>query len=78
MDSKAKADPTQTLLPWKPVRPHDGESVRWECVDGRWVSIGLGDGERAGMALVQSSGLLCQYVETYEEAIALARRWRTT
>jgi len=52
--------------------------VRWECVDGRWISIGLGAGKRAGMAVVQNSGVLCEYVETFEAALALAKRWRTT
>jgi len=29
------------------------------------------------MALVQNSGVLREYVETFEEALALAKRWRT-
>ena len=68
---------TTTYLPWRPTIPRDGESVRWECVDGRWIAIGLGTGERAGLAFVQHSGVLCEYVETYEQAIALAKKWRT-
>jgi hypothetical protein len=72
------SEPSESHIPWRPVTPRDGESVRWECVDGRWISIGLASGELAGMAMVQSSGLICEYVETFEDALALARRWRTT
>ncbi len=66
-----------SYLPWRPATPRDGESVRWECVDGRWIAIGLATGKRAGLACVQHSGVLCEYVATYEEALALARKWRT-
>jgi hypothetical protein len=70
-------DPKATMLPWRPATPRDGESVRWECVDGRWVAIGLGSGQRAGLAFVHHSGVLCEYVDTYEAALALAKKWRT-
>jgi hypothetical protein len=66
-----------TYLPWRPATPLDGESVRWECVDGRWIAIGLGTGNRAGLAFVHHSGVLCEYVDTYEQALALAKKWRT-
>ncbi len=72
------SDPSKSPVPWRPVTPRDGESVRWECVDGRWISIGLAAGKRTGMAMVQNSGVLCEYVETFEDALALAKRWRTT
>jgi hypothetical protein len=68
---------TAMYLPWRPVTPRDGESVRWECVDGRWIAIGLATGKRAGFAFVYHSGVLCEYVETYEQALALAKKWRT-
>jgi hypothetical protein len=51
--------------------------VRWESIDGRWVSIGLGDGERAGYGIVRSSSGACEWVDSYEGALALARQWRT-
>jgi hypothetical protein len=44
---------------------------------GRWVSIGLGDGERAGYGIVRSSSGACEWVDSYEGALALARQWRT-
>lgn len=65
------------VTPWRPAVPREDESARWECIDGRWISVSLGTGKRAGMALVQNSGVLCEYVETFEEALALAKRWRT-
>ncbi len=68
---------TATYLPWRPAIPRDGESVRWECVDGGWIAIGLAGGERARLAFVHHSGVLCEYVETYEDALALAKKWRT-
>ena len=68
---------TATYLPWRAATPRDGESVRWECVDGRWVAIGLASGERAGLAFVHHSGVLCEYVESYEAALSLAKKWRT-
>lgn len=68
---------TAALLPWRPATPRDGESVRWECVDGRWIAIGLATGKRAGSAFVLHSGVLCEYVDSYEDALALATKWRT-
>ncbi|MCU1281690.1 MAG: hypothetical protein JWM53_5236 [bacterium] len=66
-----------TFLPWRPATPRDGESVRWQCVDGRWIAIGLASGKRAGLAFVLHSGVLCEYVDSYEAALALAKKWRT-
>jgi hypothetical protein len=61
-----------------PAPPRDDESVRWECADGRWVSIGLaGGGKHAGLAFVLHSGVLCEYVDSYEAALSLAEKWRT-
>ncbi len=69
---------TAPSLPWRTVTPRAGESLRWECIDGRWIAVGLGTGERAGLAFVHHSGVLCEYVETYEDALALARKWKAT
>lgn len=75
--SRDHASNPATYLPWRPATPHDGESVRWECVDGRWIAVGLATGKRAGSAFVHHSGVLCEYVETYEAALVLAHKWRT-
>ena len=77
MNASRSKTAAATYLPWRPATPRDGESVRWESVDGRWIAIGLATGKRAGFAFVHHSGVLCEYVETYEDALALARKWRT-
>ena len=69
---------TGAFIPWRTVTPHDGESVRWECIDGRWVTIALGQGEHAGEALVRDAAGQCAYVDSFEDALALAKQWRTT
>ena len=66
-----------TMLAWRPASPRDDEWVRWECLDGRWISIGLASGEREGFAFVLHSGVLCEFVDSYEAALALATKWRT-
>jgi hypothetical protein len=68
---------TGSFAPWRTAPPQQGESVRWECVDGRWITIGLDTGKHAGMAVVRNSAGMCEYVDSYEAALALARKWRT-
>jgi hypothetical protein len=66
-----------TLTAWRLVACRDNESVRWECLDGRWVAVGLGYGATAGQVLVTDSSGRCESVDSYEDALALAKRWRT-
>lgn len=66
-----------TLVAWGPAPCRDNESVRWECLDGRWIAIGLGYGATAGQVLVTDSAGRCESVDSYEDALALAKRWRT-
>jgi hypothetical protein len=63
-------------VPWRLSTAQAGESVRWECVDGRWVSISLGQGTEAGRTIVCSSEGQRQLVDDYESALALAKSWR--
>jgi hypothetical protein len=79
MKTEMQSTPATLLAPtpWRPASPREDESARWECVDGRWISVSLGTGKRVGMALVQNSGVLCEWVDSFEGALALARRWRT-
>jgi hypothetical protein len=70
-------EPTGTFVPWRVTAPQPGESVRWSCVDGRWVSIGLGHDEHAGEAIVRTSSGEVHYAESYEAALALAKQLRT-
>jgi len=68
---------TGTYVPWRLSSARDGESVRWEHIDGRWVAIALGQGPEVGSAVVTDSTGRRELVDTYEGALALARRWRT-
>jgi hypothetical protein len=61
---------------WSSVAPRGQESVRWECVDGRWVSVTLGTGAFVGTAEVRDSAGVFERVDSYEEALSLASKWR--
>lgn len=67
----------ETLVAWGLAPCRENESVRWECVDGRWVAVGLGYGATAGQVLVTDSAGRCESVDSYEDGLALAKRWRT-
>ena len=64
---------TGMYVPWRLATAKPGESVRWECVDGRWVSISLAQG---GKTIVCSSEGQRQSVDDYEGALKLAKSWR--
>ena len=68
---------TGAFVPWRTAPPRDGEAVRWECVDGRWVSVTVGHGEDVGSVVVRDSSGRCESIESYEGALELARQWRT-
>jgi hypothetical protein len=68
---------TGTYVPWRMTPPRRDESVRWECVDERWVAISMGHGADAGRAVVSNSEGQRERCDTYDEALALAKRWRT-
>jgi hypothetical protein len=70
-------DSVDALATWRSRPPRDGESLRWESVDGRWVSITLGHGATAGTMLVVDSAGRCESADSYESAVALARSWCT-
>jgi hypothetical protein len=64
-------------VPWRLVTPRGHESCRWECTDGRWVALTLGHEQEIGAVVVTDSDGQRELSDTYEEALALARRWRT-
>jgi hypothetical protein len=68
---------TGAFVPWRTVPPRYGEAVRWECVDGRWVSVTVGHGENVGSVIVRDSSGRCEWIDSYEGALELARHWRT-
>ena len=53
--------------------PKPDESVRWICVDGRWVAISLGQGAEAGRTIVMSCEGRREVVDDYESALKLAK-----
>ncbi|MGZ3408697.1 MAG: hypothetical protein ACXVAN_19740 [Polyangia bacterium] len=67
---------TGMYVPWRLSTAQAGESVRWDCVDGRWVAISLGQGDESGQTIVTSSEGRRQSAGDYESALALAKSWR--
>jgi hypothetical protein len=65
-------------VPWRLVEARPNESLRWESADGRWVAIAVGYGASAGMMLVMDSLGRCEAVDRYEEALVLAKGWRSS
>jgi hypothetical protein len=73
----SRKEDTGKYVPWRTAPVQDDESVRWECVDGRWITVTLGHDEHAGQALVSSSSGLSQFVDSFDAALTLAKKWRT-
>jgi hypothetical protein len=76
--SKLRKQWTGDVVLWRTVAAEPGESVRWQCVDGRWVSIAEGHGATQGSYLVSDSSGRCEAVDDAEEAERLAKIWRRT
>ncbi|MDB4964650.1 MAG: hypothetical protein JWN44_339 [Myxococcales bacterium] len=64
-------------MPWRLVSACNAESCRWQCTDGRWVALTLGQDDEIGRVIVSESGGRRELVDSYEGALTLARRWRT-
>jgi len=75
-EEKAAEEKTAQFIPWRTTRPHEGEAVRWECVDGRWIALSIGHGASLGTVLVTDSAGRCEALDSYEAALDLAKRWR--
>jgi len=65
------------LVRWHAAPPKDGESVRWESIDGRWIAISLGEGDDIGRAVIAGCDGRRAVVDTYEEALVVAETWRS-
>ena len=72
-----RKDDTGKYVPWRTTSPRGDEAVRWECVDGRWITISLGRDQHAGQALVANAAGQQEYVDSFEDALELAKKWRT-
>jgi hypothetical protein len=70
-------DKLRAIAPWRLTRPRGEESCRWECVDGRWVTLTLGREGEVGCVVVEDSTGRRELVGSYEGALALAKEWRT-
>ncbi len=46
---------TGAWVPWRLAAARPDESVRWECVDGSWVTVSLGHGSELGRVVVAHS-----------------------
>jgi hypothetical protein len=64
------------FIAWRMAHARHPECCRWECVDGRWVSLTLCHEEDMGKVLVRDSAGRAELTESYEGGLALARRWR--
>jgi hypothetical protein len=73
----ALEDDAEAVPPWRMTAAHPGEHARWESLDGRWVALARGHGISAGAFLVVDSRGRCESADSLEDALALARAWRT-
>lgn len=64
------------LVRWHPAPPKDGESVRWESIDGRWIAISIGIGDELGHVVIASNEAR-SLVDSYEAALVVAETWRS-
>jgi hypothetical protein len=74
---KPPRNSTGTFVRWRLVTPHADEACRWECVDQRWVALRLGKGTQSGQVIVADSTGRETITNSYDEALNLARSWRT-
>lgn len=72
--STGKFDP---LLRWRSIAPERGEAVRWLRTDGRWITVTLGQDDEVGTVVVRSSEGVVEKLDSYEDALALAKKWRS-
>jgi hypothetical protein len=61
---------------WRLVKARGEESVRWETIDQRWISISLGHGEELGSVICADSTGRRVVVDSYEGGLELAKEWR--
>jgi hypothetical protein len=69
--------PTGGFTRWNLAPVQAGELARWEALDGRWVAITVGHGASAGDTMVADSRGRYEAVDSYEDALVLAKSWRT-
>lgn len=73
---RARHDSFPGVVVWGMVPPNGDEACRWESVDGRWVAVSIGSDDELGHAIVTTSDGRRDVVDSYEDALAMAKRWR--
>jgi hypothetical protein len=69
-------DPSSVFSKWSRVAANEGESCRWQSVDGRWVALSVGTGQELGVAFVSDSSGRRERADNFEHALQLAKEWR--
>jgi hypothetical protein len=64
-------------VPWRLVTPRSRESCRWQCTDGRWVALTLGQDDELGHVVITDCDGRRELTDSYEAALTLAKSWRT-
>ena len=67
---------TGAFIVWRLVKPRSGESCRWETLDGRWITLSLGQGPEIGNVVIADSEGRRELIESYEGALEMAKEWR--
>ena len=79
-DDELELPPTDRFVPvarWRVAVARPDEAARWTCMDGRSVTVIVGHGDDIGTVLVRSSDGRCERLDSYEEALAIAKSWQT-
>jgi hypothetical protein len=63
---------------WRSARVRGDEVCRWESTDGRWVTLRFEIPSGTPEVVIEDWGGRRRVVESYEEGLKLARRWRTS
>ena len=73
---RLRRESTEPMV-WQLAAARHPESCRWERVDGRWVSISVCDDSDITKVRVRDSNGRTELADSYEDALAIARRWRS-
>jgi hypothetical protein len=65
---------TYEFIPWRLGPGEEGESCRWRCIDGRWISVRV-DKSTKRVVVRDSSGRE-RTTADYGSALEVARGWR--
>ena len=70
----ARIDDSSGYFPkWARVPPEKNEACRWESVDGRWIALVV---DKQRVFVIDDRGRR-EVADSYDNALALAKSWRT-